>query len=186
MTRTTARSYLVRDTGTSIAFWLVVAVGVLLVADSVSRGDVWKMAATASIVGLVLWALGMLLFHPHIRYDETRIVVTNIGRIHEIPWDRVAAVRQGLNLSLELDDGRRIGAVGVTAPRDRGLIAGTLTRKTLGAGSLDFHKYADALRLIQDGAPTSDSPIVSRWDTRALALGAALAIAVVVVFIAAP
>jgi len=172
------RSYVVRDTGISVAFWLVLAVGVALVADPVIRGNLPQVATTGSIVGLVVWALGMVLFHPHVRYDAAGVVVTNIGRIHEIPWSRVAAVRQNLTLTIELDDGRRISASGVTAPRDRGLIMGTLTRGKLGAGSLEFHKYADALRLLQDGAATTDAPVVSRWDVKALALGGALALAV--------
>jgi len=180
-----ARSYLVRDTGVSVAFWLVVAVGVAIVVGAVIRGDVWKLAATASIVGLVLWAVGMVLFHPHIRYDDERVVVTNIGRVHEIPWGRVVAVRQGLSLTFELDDGRRILANGVTAPRDRGLIVGTLTRGKLGAGSADFHKYADALRLLHDGSATVATPVVSRWDLQALAIGAVCALAVVAVIIVA-
>lgn len=178
------RSYLVRDTGTSVAFWLVVAVGLLIVVDAVARGNLLQLAATASIVALVLWALGMALFHPHIRYDDARVVVTNIGRIYEIPWSRVVAVRQGLTLTFELDDGRRIRASGVSAPRDRGLIVGTLSRGKLGAGSVEFHKYADALRLLHDGAAMSDTPVVSRWDTRALAIGGGLALAVVAVIIA--
>lgn len=180
-----ARSYLIRDTGTSVAFWLVVAVGVVLVVDAVVRGDLWRVAATASVVALVLWAVGMVLFHPHIRYDETQVVVTNIGRIHEIPWSRVVAVRQNLSLTFELDNGRRINANGVTAPRDRGLVMGTLTRGKLGAGSVEFHKTADALRLLQDGAAAGTTPVVARWDARALALGGVLALVVVAVMIAA-
>jgi len=179
------RSYLLRDTGTSVAFWLVAALGVVIVGDSVFRGNPWQIAATVSVVALVVWVVGMVLFHPHVRYDDTRVVVTNIGRIHEIPWSHVVAVRQSLTLTFELDDGRRLRASGVTAPRDRGLIVGTLTRGKLGAGSIEFHKYADALRLLQDGAATSDSPVVSRWDVRALALGGVLALAVVVVIIVA-
>ena len=180
MSRNKPHSYVVRDTGISVAFWLVVAVGVVIVGDALFRGDLWRFVMTASIVALVLWALGMVMFHPHIRYNDARVVVTNIGRIYEVPWNRVVAVRQGLSLTLELDDGRRVRASGVTAPRDRGLVLGTLTRGKLGAGSTEFHKYADALRLLQDGASTSDSPVVSRWDVRALALGAALALAVAV------
>ena len=181
MKRTQTRSYLVRDIGTGVAFWLVVAVGFLIVVDSAFHGDLWKFAATVSIVGLVLWGVGMVLFHPHIRYDEQRVVVTNIGRIHEMPWSRVVTVRQNLSLTFELDDGRKISAAGVTAPRDRGLIAGTLTRGKLGAGSADFHKFADAARLLQQGAAASAAPVVSRWDVRALAIGGALALAVVAV-----
>ena len=183
MSRTTPHSYVVRDTGTSVAFWLVVAVGVVIVGDAAFRGDLWRIAATASIVALVLWAVGMVLFHPHIRYDDKQVVVTNIGRIHEIPWSRVVTVRQNLTLTLELDDGRRILASGVSAPRDRGLIAGTLTRGKLGAGSLEFHKTADALRLLHDGAAASDAPVLSKWDAPALAIGAGLALVVVAVII---
>jgi lysylphosphatidylglycerol synthetase-like protein (DUF2156 family) len=183
MTRPRAHSYLLRDTGVSVAFWLVVAVGLLIVVDSVFRGNLWQLAATASVVALVLWALGMVLFHPHVRYDDELVVVTNIARIHELPWTRVVAVRQSLSLTFELDDGRRIRASGVTAPRDRGLIMGTLTRGKLGAGSADFHRYADALRLKQDGATTSLAPVVSHWDLPALAIGAVLALAVVAVSI---
>lgn len=181
MTRARARGYLLRDTGISIAFWLVVAVGVLIVFDAALRGDLWKFAATASIVALVLWVVGMVLFHPHVRYDDERVVVTNIGRVHEMPWSRIVAVRQSLSLTFELDDGRRILASGVTAPRDRGLIAGTLTRGKLGAGSADFHKFADALRLLQSSSEASAAPVVSRWDVQALTLGGALAALVVIV-----
>jgi len=183
MSRPKAHSYVVRDTGTSVVFWLVVAVGAVIAGDSVLRGDPWRAVATVSIVALVLWGVGMVLFHPHIRYDDTRLVVTNIGRIHEIPWSRVVTVRQNLSLTIELDDGRRIQASGVTAPRDRGLVMGTLTRGKLGAGSADFHKYADALRMLQDGSATNETPVVSRWDVRALAIGGALALAVAVVII---
>jgi hypothetical protein len=187
MKKSRARRYLVRDTGVSVAYWLVVAVGLLIVVDSVVRGAPWQIAATTSVVGLVLWAVGMVLFHPHVSYDDEGVVVTNIGRVHEIPWSRVVAVRQNLSLTFELDTGRRISAAGVTAPRDRGLVLGTLTRGKLGAGSADFHKYADAMRLLQHDAAASAAPIVSRWDLPALAIGAALALAVVVVFfVAAP
>ena len=179
------RSYVVRDTGTSIAFWLVVAVGVAIAGDSFFRGDVGRALGTAAVVALVLWTVGMVLFHPHIRYNDTRAVVTNIGRIHEIPWSRVVAVRQNLTVNFELDDGRRLRATGVTAPRDRGLLLGSLTRGKLGAGSTDFHRYADALRVVHEEAKTSDTPVVSRWDVRALALGAVLALAVIVEIIVA-
>lgn len=185
MTSQVTRSYLVRDTGVSVAFWLVTVVGAVIVGDTIVRGNPWQIAMTVPIVALVLWAAGMVLFHPHIRYDDTRIVVTNIGRIHEIPWSRVAAVRQGLTLTFVLDDGRKISAAGVTAPRDRGLIMGTLTRGKLGAGSADFHRYADALRLLHDGATESATPVISRWDHRALALGAALAVTLAGVLIVA-
>ena len=183
MRRSGPRGYVVRDTGASVAFWLVVAVGAMIVGDSAVRGDLWRFAVTASIVALALWGLGMVLFRPHIRYDDTRVVVTNIGRIHDIPWSRVVAVRQNISLAFELDDGRRLRATGVTAPRDRGLILSSITRGKMGAGSTAAHSYADALRLLHEGAATSDTPVVSRWDARALAIGAVLALVVATEFV---
>jgi hypothetical protein len=163
MSRTRPHSYVLRDTGMSVVFWLGSSVAVALVVDAFVRGDLWPILLTTTIAALA--------------------VVTNIGRVHEIPWNHVVTVRQNLSLTFELDDGRRIQASGVTAPRDRGLIMGTLTRGKLGAGSADFHKYADALRMLQDDAAKGDAPVVSRWDVRALAIGGALALAVAIVVI---
>jgi hypothetical protein len=180
---TVTHSYVLRDTFTSVVFWFAVALGVVLAGDPLIRGDFARFATTTPIVGLVLWALAMLLLHPHIRYDDQQVVVTNIGRIHEIPWSRVVTVRQNLNLMFELDNGRRIGATGVTAPRDKGLVLAGLTRGKMGVNSADFHRNADALRPVQAAAtPTSDQ-VVSRWDVVPLAIGAALVVAVAVVVV---
>jgi hypothetical protein len=178
--RSLAHSYVLRDTFTSVVFWFAVALGVVLAGDSLIRGDFARFATTAPIVGLVLWTLWMLLLHPHLRYDDHRAVVTNIGRVHVLPWSRVIAVRQNLNLSFELDGGRRIRATGVTAPRDRGLVLAGLTRGKMGVNSTDFHHNADALRPMQAAAKPSDDPVVSRWDVVPLAIGAVLVVAVLV------
>ena len=180
MARASSHSYVLRDTFTTVVFWLAVALGVVLVGDPILRGDLAVVATTAPIIALIIWVLGMVLFHPHVRYDEERAVVTNIGRIHEIPWSRVVTVRQNLSLAFLLDDGRRISAAGVTAPRDRGLILAGLTRGKMGVGSADFHHQADALRPIQAAAAATDDPVVSRWDAVPLAIGAVLAVAVVI------
>lgn len=175
-----AHSYVLRDTVMAVVFWLAAALGVVLVGDPVLRGDLGLVAATAPIVAFVLWSLWMLLFHPHVRYDERQVAVTNIGRVHVLPWSRVVTVRQNLTLAFELDDGRRIAATGVSAPRGRGLVLSGLTRGTMGVGSEDFHRNADALRPIQAAAPASDAPVVSRWDVVPLAIGGVLAVLLVV------
>jgi hypothetical protein len=175
-----SHSYVLRDTVMSVVFWLAVALGVILVGDPVLRGDFAVAVATLPIVALALWLLWMILFHPHIRYDEDRVVVTNIGRVHELPWSRVVAVRQALSLGFELDDGRRIAATGVTAPRGRGLVMSGLSRGQMGVGSDDFHKNADALRPLQAAAQASDASVVSRWDRIPLLIGAALAVLLVI------
>lgn len=180
MTRAPAHSYVLRDTVTSVVFWLAVVLGVVLVGDPILRGDLALFATTAPFVAIALWALFLVMLHPHIRYDEERVVVTNIGRVHELPWSRVVAVRQNLNLAFELDDRRRITAVGVTASRGRGLVLSGLSRGKMGVGSEEFHQHADALRPFQAAARTSNAPVVSRWDTVPLLVGAALAVALVV------
>ena len=177
MANAPAHSYVLRDTFTSVVYWFAVAVGVVLVGEPLVRGALPLVATTAPIVALVLWALWMVLFHPHVRYDDQRAVVTNIGRVYELPWSRVAAVRQHLSLTFELDDGRRIGATGVTAPRDRGLVLAGLSRGKLGVSSGNYHHNADALRSVQETAPPSPDPVVSRWDRVPLTIGAVLVVA---------
>lgn len=176
MARGPKHSYVLRDSVMTVVFWFAAALGVVLVGDPVIRGDLALVAATAPIVAIVLWMLWMLLFHPHVRYDEEHVIVTNIGRVHDLPWSRVATVRQKLTLVFELDDGRRIASVGVTAPRGRGLMLSGLTRGNLGVGSEDFHRNADALRPLQADAAPTDTPAVSRWDVVPLLVGAGLAV----------
>ena len=50
MRRARAHSYLLRDTGISVAFWLIVAVGVVVVGDPLLRGN---LAVFASLAGLI-------------------------------------------------------------------------------------------------------------------------------------
>lgn len=180
MARAAAHSYVLRDTAMSVVFWIACALGVILAGDPLVRGDLALFAVTAPIVGLVLWVLWMVLFHPHIRYDDERVVVTNIARVHELPWTRVAVVRQNLSLTFELDDGRLVRAAGVTAPRGKGLVLSGLTRGKLGVGSAEFHQHADALRPMQAAARPSDATVVSRWDVIPLTIGGVLVVAVVV------
>jgi hypothetical protein len=176
--RAKKHSYVLRDTLTTVVFWIGAALGAVLAGDPLVRGDFALFATTAPIVALALWLLFMLMFHPHIRYDDERVVVTNIGRVHELPWSRVLTVRQNLNLAFELDDGRRISAVGVTAARGRGLVLSGLTRGKMGVGSEEFHQHADALRPIQAASRTTDEPVVSHWDVIPLVTGVVLTVLV--------
>jgi hypothetical protein len=170
----------IRDTVTSVVFWLAAALGVVFVGDPVLSGDLPRFAATAPIVAAVIWVLWLVMFHPHIRYDEERVVVTNIGRVHVLPWSRVVAVRQKLNLAFELDDGRWVRATGVTAPRDQGLLLSGLTKGRMGAGSANYHRNADILTPMREAAVPSDEAVVARWDAVPLLIGAVLLVALVV------
>lgn len=173
-------SYVLRDLGMATVFWIAVGGSALLLGDTVLRADWGAFAATAGILGFALWVLWMVLWHPHVRYRADRVTVTNIGRVHVLPWSRVAAVRQRLNLVFELEDDRSIRALGVTAKRDRGLVMGGLTQGRAGVGSGRFHDDSDELERVRLEAPKSDEPAESRWDVVPLAIGAVLAVVFVV------
>lgn len=173
-------AYVLRDTGMSVVFWLAAAGTAVLVGDTVLRGAWAALAATAGIAGFVLWVLWMTLFHPHVRATEDGLTITNIGRVHTMPWSRVVSIRQSLNLVFELDDGRLLRAIGVTAKRDRGLVLGSLTRGRAGVGSGRFHDARDDLERLRAAAPASDAAVVSRWDVVPLLIGAVLAVVLVV------
>ncbi|HEX7835538.1 MAG TPA: hypothetical protein VF479_08740 [Pseudolysinimonas sp.] len=180
MARGKQHRYVLRDTGPTVVFWLAVVVGAILVADPIWRRDLGSLAATAPFVALVLWFLGLVLFHPHVSYDDERVVLTNIGRVHEVPWSRVVAVRQNIALRFELDDGRSLRAVGVTAPRDRGVMLSGLSRGKFGAGAVHYHQHADALTPLIGSATSNDTQVRSHWDVVPLAIGAALTLVVVI------
>lgn len=180
MTPPPRHSYVLRDTAMLIVFWLAVAGGAYLLIDAAIRSEWQVLAATAGIVAFALWVLWMCLAHPHVRSFEDRVVITNIGRVHDVPWSRVLEVRQHLNLVFELDDGRSIRALGVTAKRDRGLVLGTLTGGRAGAGSGRFHDDRDDLERLRAAAVASDAPAVSRWDVGPLVVGAVVTLAFVV------
>ncbi len=107
MARAPRHSYVLRDTVTSVVFWLGAALGVVLVGDPLLRGDLALVGTTAPIVALVVWVLFLVMFHPHIRYDDERAVVTNIGRVHELPWSRVVTVPTGVTYSVSVSSSLR-------------------------------------------------------------------------------
>ncbi|HEV7743226.1 MAG TPA: hypothetical protein VGO65_12495 [Pseudolysinimonas sp.] len=95
-----------------VAFAFVVAAVVLLLGDAVIRGS-WAVGARGAGPGaLVVWGAWMLLVRPSIRVLPDRAVITNVGRITEVPWARVVDIRRKLQLVFELDDDRRLEAWG--------------------------------------------------------------------------
>lgn len=64
---------------------------------------------------------------------------------------------------------------GVTASRAGGHVARRITSERAGGPSIGFDQRAATLDAFADAAAPSDSPVVSRWDTRALGCGYVLA-----------
>ena len=162
-----------------MVFWIAVAAIVYLVGDSALRGA-WAAVGFMLPLGLfIVWLLWMILLRPHVRYNATRALVVNIGRVHEIPWARVEAVRQRLGIVFELDNGSRVTAAGASAPRGMGTIIGGITG-TVGNEAANFNKNAEPLDAMRAGAHPTDSPAIARWDTVPLAVGAGLLLVAIV------
>lgn len=156
-----------------VAFAFVAGAVALLLGDAVIRGS-WLVAARGAGPGaLVLWAAWLLLVRPSVRLLPDRAVVTNVGRITEVPWGRIVEIRRKLQLVLELDDGRRIEAWGSPfADRKAGSDDPALTA-VRGAW------------LSADGAGSSDV-VLRRPDTVALLIGAAALLFLVTMVVVFP
>ena len=173
------RQYVLRDTGSAVVFWVAVAVFGLLLGDNIARGDWATLGFTLPLVLLGAWLLWFVLVHPHVRYDSNRVMVVNIGRVHELPWSRVTAVRQRLGVVFEMDDGSTVTAAGASAPRGMGTIVGGITGK-LGENAVHFNRNALSLDAMRASAAPTPAPVVSRWDRIPLLVGAALVVAAIV------
>ena len=167
------RESVVRDTGPLVVFGVAMVVAAFLLGEMVVRGD-WRSFGVSLPFGLLIaWVLWLVLVNPHVSYNTERVRVVNIGRIHDLPWARLTAVRQRLGIAFETDSGPTIVAVGATAPRGRGVVVGGITGQLPNAA--DFSKNANPLEAMRVAAAPSDAQVTSRWDTRALAIGAVLA-----------
>ena len=175
-----ARPYVVRAASAVITFWVgVVVLAAVVIAPAVSGQ--WRLFWFVTGPALLLaWILWVVLYRPAVRYDDAGAVVTNVGRVHVLPWSRVAGVRQGINLVFELDEGKPVGAVGAPAPKRTGNLAGNFDRRTRPVET--FHREAELLDGVRKAAAPSPDPVVHRWDVTPLVIGAVLVLAVVVEF----
>lgn len=172
------RGYTLRSTGSIVTFWVGVAILVFIVVTPIVIGD-WRTLGWIVAPALLLaWALWILLYRPVVRYDSTRAVVVNVGRIHVLPWPRVQAVVQRLNLAFHLEDGSTVNAWGAPYPRKHGNLASLLDRGSRTA--YDFDKNSHLLEGFRHGAAPTDAPVEHRSDVVPLAIGAVLVVVVVV------
>jgi hypothetical protein len=154
-----------------VVFAVVAVVVTLLLGDALLHGA-WAVAArTAGVGALVVWVAWMLLWRPSIRVLPDRAVVVNVGRIAEVPWTRVVDVRRRLQLILDLEDGRSVEAWGSPFPRRRPI--GPSARPD------DRDPSLTALRSAWAGAAPESGVVVRRVDVRALLVGAAAVLALV-------
>jgi hypothetical protein len=172
--------YVIRSASTVVAFWIGIAVVLVVVGTPIILLDWRQFGILVAPALLFAWILWMVLYRPSVHYDSTRAVVVNIGRTHVLPWGHVTNVHQGIGMIFDLDAGKPVVAAGAPSPRRPGIIAGAIDRRT--RPSFDLHHEADLLDSVRGAAAVSSDPVVSTWDAVPLLIGAVLAVAVVVEF----
>jgi hypothetical protein len=167
-----------RSAGSVVAFWVGAVVMLAVVGIPAVQADwrlFWLLLAPALFLSWLFW---IVLYRPAVHYDRSRAVVINVGRKHILPWGHVTYLRQGISLMFDLDAGKTVQAWGVPAPRQPGIIAGAIDRRT--RPTQNFHHDADVLDGVRLSAPAASDPVVATWDIIPLVIGAVLVLALLV------
>jgi len=133
--------------------WLLgglVALAAYLVVDALARGYVADTLRTLPWLAALCWAVYLVLVHPCARLSSRGVVVVNVLRRHDVPWQHVSYVTYRSLVTIVLDDGRTLTCWGVPAGRDR-------------RPPDVFTPYLEAR---EDAATTTG--VVSRWDRMGL------------------
>jgi hypothetical protein len=180
VTRKRPDRYVLRSATSVISFWVGAAVMLVVVGIPLVQAD-WSLVRILLAPSLLLvWLFWIVLYRPSVRYDSALAIVVNIGRTHVLPWGHVVHLRQGLGLMFELDTGKTVQAVGVPAPRRRGIIGSVIDRRT--RPTQEFHQDVDILDGVRQSATSSSVPVASTWDIIPLAIGGVLLVAVIIEF----
>jgi len=168
-----------RGRGGSTAFGLVAVVSAFLVGDALVRGDWEVVLRTTPPVGLVLWAIWVLLLRPSIGFDANGLVVVNVLRIVRVPWEDVEYIGMRYQIVVETRSGPTIRCWGgPTLPRPQPARRGR-------AAVMPRAREVDVLNDARDryGAAPHGTPgggtATRAWDTVALVIGAVCAVATV-------
>ncbi len=171
------RPTVLRATSSLVAFWAVVGLVVLLMADAALRGSFDFLLRWSAVVALVVWGFWVLLYHSSIRIERDHLVVVNLLRVHLIPWRQVRAIVEKPQIRIELADGTRRdcwGAPFASRPGLRGRETGP-------------SQAVQLLESARESAPESGGAPSSGWDLRALAVGCILlALALLALIIVRP
>jgi hypothetical protein len=168
------RDYVIRDTSSLVIFGLALVVLVALFV--MLTGDAPSMIFVTPLALLFVWVLWLVLVRPKVSYNVDRVSVVNILRTYEIPWARVSAVEQRLNIVFHLDDDTSVVAAGVSAPRGQGVVMGGLTGQ-IEHRDKGFNHNVDTLDAYRDTTAPSDEKVTSRWNVVPLAIGGVLIVA---------
>lgn len=168
-TRWRRSGYVLRSASAVVAFWVGAVVLAIVLGAPLFTGDLRVFDFVLGPVLTLAWLLWLLLYRPVVRYDERRVLVVNVGRIHTVPWSRVVAVQQRIGLDFGLAGGGTVRAMAVPPPARAGNVVSALDRRQ--RRDYDFNQHAALLEAYRIAAPPSSEPVASRWDLPALAIG---------------
>lgn len=178
-----------RPSSSLVSFWAVTIFGVLLVGDTLV-GFHWVAFFTWLFPSaFVVWVLWVLLYRPIILFDANHVVIINPLRIVDAPWAHVTAVRQRLQLMLDLDDGKTVTCWASPFPDKPGRRRPSSYGVPGGVAQAARQDFARPLESARVAAKTKhvdsrepDVPVVRRWDFPAIIVGAVLVVACVIEF----
>lgn len=154
---------MLRATSSLFAFWAVVGIVAFLMGDAAVRGAWGFVGRWLPLALLIVWAFWLMLWRSSIRLERDRVIVTNLLRVHVVPWMSVIGVIQGPQIRLELRDGSRIDCWGGPFPPRP-----SFRREASGNDAIDL------MQATHESAPHSDEKPRAYWDIPVLAVGGIL------------
>jgi len=169
----------------SLVVWCIGALLAAAALVDLALGDLPAFGRAVAPVLLLLWALGLVLARPVIRYDAARLVVRNPLVVHEIGWGAIDAVGRRMQLEVTVHaDGRVVAWASPTLRRRRPV---PLRRQAVSRGPSEVAPAGDwardQLTVAWEQARVGGSPqhdVRRRPDLPALVLGALLVVATVI------
>lgn len=146
-----------------VAFWAVVGITALLMGDAAVRGAWGFVGRWLPLALLIIWVFWLLLWRSSIRVESAQVVVTNLLRVHVVPWSSVIEVIQGPQIRLELRDGSRIDCWG-----------GPFPPRSVMRRHLLENEAVNLMEATRESAPRSADTPRAYWDMPVLAVGCIL------------
>lgn len=186
-----------RAVSSIIAFWAFVAIAVVFVGDAALRGRLDVALRAGAVFAFIGWCAWVFLIRMSVRLDAQALTAHNLLRWVRVPWGRVVDVERRAQLRIVLDDDSTVECWGSPfAPRAGGrtrdhgasVPAVTATNSPWGqpvGGTAGMRRGPSvdgalvAVRSVWQASRGASGPVTRGWDLPAMAVGAVLAVAVI-------
>ena len=156
-------SQTLRAASSLFAFWAVVGIVTFLMGDAVVRGAWGFVGRWMPLALLIIWVFWVMLWRSSIRLERERVTVTNLLRVHVVPWSQIVEVRQGPQIRLDLRGGTHIDCWGGPFPPRPGF-----------RRQVPENTAVELMESTRESAPRSAEVLRAYWDVPALAVGGIL------------